>query len=61
VHASAVTIDYDYIGINGHDYLMPVEGELRMKAGKREDILHRIEFREYHRFGSNTRIVGFNP
>ncbi len=61
VRASAVTIDYDYIGINGHDYLMPVEGEMRMSAGKREEILHRIEFRDYHRFGSSTRIVGFNP
>ena len=36
VHASALTIDYDYVGINDHDYLMPVQGEMRMKAGKRE-------------------------
>jgi len=60
VHASALTIDYDYVGINDHDYLMPVQGEMRMKAGKREGILHRIQFRDYHRFGSSARIVGFN-
>ena len=59
VHASAVTIDYDYVDINDHDYLMPVEGELRMKAGKHEAILHRIEFRDYHRFGSSAKITGF--
>jgi VWFA-related protein len=58
VHASAITIDYDYIGINDHDYLMPVRGEMRMQIGKREKILHRIEFRDYHRFGSQVRIVG---
>lgn len=61
VHASAVTIDYDYVEINDHDYLMPVEGEMRMKAGKRGGIMHRIEFQDYHRFGSNARIVGFKP
>ncbi len=58
VHASAITIDYDYIAINNHDYLMPVRGEMRMQLGKRERILHQIEFRDYHRFGSEVRIVG---
>ncbi len=58
VHASAVTVDYDYISINNHDYLMPVRGEMRMQLGKREKILHQIEFRDYHRFGSEARIVG---
>jgi VWFA-related protein len=58
VHASAITIDYDYVAINNHDYLMPVRGEMRMQLGKREKILHRIEFRDYHRFGSEVRIVG---
>ena len=58
VHASALSIDYDYVSINGHDYLMPVRGELRMQLGKTEKILHRIEFRDYHRFGSEVRIVG---
>jgi VWFA-related protein len=61
IHASAVTIDYDYVAINNHDYLMPVRGEMRMKLGKDKGILHRIEFRDYHRFGSAARIVGFNP
>jgi VWFA-related protein len=61
VHASAIAIDYDYIAINNHDYLMPVEGEMRMKVGKLENILHKIEFRDYHRFGSDARIVNFSP
>jgi len=60
VRASAVAIDYDYVSINNHDYLMPVRGELRMKLGKAEEIKHRIEFRDYHRFGSDARIIGVN-
>ena len=58
VHASAVTIDYGYVAINNHDYLMPVHGQMNMQLGKREKIQHRIEFRDYHRFGSEARIVG---
>jgi VWFA-related protein len=58
VRASAITLDYDYIAINKHDYLMPVRGEMRMRLGRHERILHRIEFRDYHRFGSEVRIVG---
>jgi len=61
VSASGLTIDYDYITINNHDYLMPVRGELRMKLVTMGSILHRIEFRDYHRFGSEVRIVGVNP
>jgi hypothetical protein len=61
VSASGLTIDYDYITINNHDYLMPVRGELRMKLVSMGSILHRIEFRDYHRFGSAVRIVGVNP
>jgi hypothetical protein len=61
VRASAIAIDYDYVAINNHDYLMPVRGEMRMKLGKLEQILNRIEFRDYHRFGSDARIVGFTP
>lgn len=61
VSASGLTIDYDYITINNHDYLMPVRGELRMKLVSAGSILHRIEFRDYHRFGSEVRIVAVKP
>jgi hypothetical protein len=57
IHASSLSIDYDYVTMNDHDYLVPVRGEMRMQLGKQEKILHRIEFRDYHRFGSKTRII----
>lgn len=57
IRASGLSIDYDYVAIGNHDYLLPVRGGLRMKLGKRQEILHRIEFRDYRRFGSEIRIV----
>jgi VWFA-related protein len=61
IHASSLSIDYDYVTMNDHDYLVPARGEMRMQLGKREKIFHQIEFRDYHRFGSQLRIVSVNP
>lgn len=61
IHASSLSIDYDYVSMNDHDYLVPVRGEMRMQLGKSEKIFHQIEFRDYHRFGSQTRIISVNP
>ena len=57
-HSTSITVDYDYVAINSHDYLMPVSAEMRLRQGHHEDILNTIEFRDYRRFGSNMRIVG---
>lgn len=61
-HSTSLTVDYDYVSINSHDYLMPVSAEMRLRQGRHEDILNTIQFRDYRRFGSNVRIVGgFTP
>lgn len=61
-HYTSLTVDYDYVAINTHDYLMPVSAEMRLRQGRHEDILNTIEFRDYRRFGSNVKIVGgFTP
>jgi hypothetical protein len=61
-HSTSITVDYDYVSINSHDYLMPVSAEMRLRQGRHEDILNTIEFRDYRRFGSNVKIVGgFTP
>ena len=54
-------VDYDYIAINGHDYLLPVSAEMRLAIGKHQAVLNTIEFRNYRRFGSNMRMLGFTP
>jgi VWFA-related protein len=56
-HYTSIAVDYDYVLINSHDYLMPVSAELRLQQGRREAELNSIEFRNYKRFGSSMRIV----
>jgi hypothetical protein len=58
IHASSMAVDYDYIAINGHDYLMPIHAAVNIRRGRREALLNEIEFRDYKRFGSRIRIVG---
>lgn len=60
-HASAVTVDYDYVSINAHDYLMPISAEVSLLEGRHEAILNTIQFRDYKRFGSNVKILNFRP
>jgi hypothetical protein len=60
-HSSTMGVDYDYVAINGHDYLLPVSAEMRLTIGRRQAILNTIEFRNYRRFGSNMRILGYTP
>jgi VWFA-related protein len=60
--STSITVDYGYVSINSHDYLMPLAAEMRLRQGRHVDILNTIEFRDYRRFGSNVRMVGgFTP
>jgi VWFA-related protein len=60
-HYSGIGVDYDYVSINAHDYLLPVSAEMRLLIGRHMAVLNTIEFRNYRRFGSNMRILGFTP
>jgi hypothetical protein len=60
-HASTITVDYDYVSINAHDYLMPISAEVSLLEGRHEALLNTIEFRDYRRFGSNVKILNFRP
>jgi hypothetical protein len=59
VHAASVSVDYDYIAINNHDYLLPVAAQIiiTLGNGSRESDLNEIKFRNFRRFGSNARIL----
>jgi hypothetical protein len=57
IHASAIRVDYDYIAINGHDYLLPTRATISLRRHKHEGVLNSIEFRDYRRFGAKSRIV----
>jgi len=58
-HFSAISVDYDYVSINAHDYLMPITAEVSLLEGRHEAVLNTIEFRDYKRFGSNVKILNF--
>jgi VWFA-related protein len=57
LYATSVSVDYDYVAINNHDYLLPVAAQVEVSHDRRETDLNRIEFRNFHRFGSTTRIL----
>jgi VWFA-related protein len=57
IHAASIAVDYDYIAIGSHDYLMPVRGTVSLRKGKREAVLNEIEFRNYRRYGSKSRVL----
>jgi hypothetical protein len=57
--ATPIVVDYDYVSINAHDYLMPISAEVSLLEGRHEAMLNTIEFRDYRRFGSNVKILNF--
>jgi hypothetical protein len=61
IKGSWITIDYDYIAINGHDYLLPTSGEVGLKEGRSEAISNQLRFSNYRRFGSHARILSTGP
>lgn len=60
-HYTSIAVDYDYVSINNHDYLMPISAQLRLKQGRHEAVMNNIEFRNYRRFGSSMRILPDTP
>jgi VWFA-related protein len=57
VHAASVNVNYDYVSINNHDYLLPVSAQIVVSHERRETDLNEIQFRNFHRFSSKVRIL----
>jgi VWFA-related protein len=57
VRASTMSVDYSWISINNHDYLLPIRGAVSLREGKHQAVLNEFEFRNYRRFGSQIRIL----
>jgi hypothetical protein len=57
VRATSMSVDYDYILINNHDYLLPIGGQVSLIQGRRQAVLNELEFRGYRHFGSTARIL----
>ena len=57
--ATVMGVDYDYVLINGHDYLMPISAEVRVRQNHRQAVLNTIEFRDYRKYGSQMKILDY--
>jgi VWFA-related protein len=57
MHAASIAIDYDYVTVGAHDYLMPVRGTIKVKRGRHEADLNQVVFQDYRRFASQSRII----
>lgn len=57
VRATTISVDYGWVTINGHDYLLPSRGAVSLREGKHQAALNEFEFRGYRRFGSQVRIL----
>ena len=57
IHSASVSIDYDYVPVGEHDYLMPVRGDIRVQRGRHEVDLNQVVFQDYRRFASQAKIV----
>jgi VWFA-related protein len=60
-HAVSVSVDYDYVVINNHDYMLPISAQVITRKGHGETDLNEIEYRNFRRFGSTVRILDFSP
>jgi hypothetical protein len=59
--SSVMGVDYDYVSINNHDYLMPISAELRVRQSHHQASLNTIQFRDYKKYGSAMKIVDYKP
>jgi hypothetical protein len=57
--ASVMGVDYDYVVINGRDYLMPVSAEVRVRQNHHQAVMNTIEFRDYKKYGSAMKILDY--
>ncbi len=55
VRAARTVLDYDYIDISGHEYLLPLRAEVRMDT-ERGGTRNEVEFRLYRKFSAETEI-----
>jgi len=61
IRKAAIRIDYDYVAINDHDYMLPVTAQV--VAERSGHLLERndLQFSNFRKFGSDARIVGAAP
>jgi VWFA-related protein len=54
---STISVNYDYFAIGGRKFLLPKAASLTVRMGKREVMKNEIQFRNYRRYESKSRIL----
>ncbi len=57
IRSAAVRVDYDYVAINDHDYLLPVSAQVVAGQGRHKLERNDLQFSNFRKFGSNSRIL----
>jgi VWFA-related protein len=57
IRACSMSVDYSWVSLENHDFLLPVRGAVSMQESGRRPVLNQFEFRNYHRFGSQVRVL----
>jgi VWFA-related protein len=55
-HSASFSVDYDYIAIGDHDYLLPIAGTLGVTRGRHLAVDNEIEFVDYRRYGAESTV-----
>jgi VWFA-related protein len=61
IQEALVSVDYDFVVINNHDYMLPIGAQVILRKGRTELDRNEIEFRNFRRFSSNMRILKSTP
>jgi len=58
IQQASTVLDYDYAGIAGREYLLPLKAVIQMREGKLL-VKNDVEFRRYRKFTAEAAIISF--
>ncbi len=56
IRASTFSVDYAYVRAGDADFLLPTSGAIELQQSRRVLVRNEVQFRDYHRLGSQTSI-----
>lgn len=57
IRACSMSVDYSWITMENHDFLLPMRGAVSLQEAGRRPVLNEFEFRDYHRYGAQVRVL----
>ena len=57
IRAASIAVDYGWVAVGTHDYLMPVRGTISLHKGRHEADLNEIVFQNYMRYAAQSKIT----